>query len=121
VVLRAERPAIVVQPDVLFIAATQEEIIQDVVRGAPDLVVEVVSPGSERADGVVKRDLYAAHGVREYWLVWPDEARIDVFTRADGPVYPAPRSFGPGERVETPLLPGFALEVDRVFAGRAGA
>lgn len=118
VVLRAERPATVLQPDVLFISAAREDIIRGGVHGAPDLAVEVVSPGSARTDGVVKCALYAAHGVREYWLVWPEEARIDVFVPGEGGSYGPPRELGGGDRLETPLLPGFSLEVSRVFAGR---
>lgn len=121
VVLRAERPAIVVQPDVFFVAAARAGIVQDFVEGPPDLAVEVVSPGSGRTDAVVKRDLYAAHGVREYWIVWPAEARIDVFVLEPPKgeaTYGTPRTFGVGEPLTSALLPGFSLDVARLLQSR---
>lgn len=119
-VLRANKPAVIVQPDLLFVSAAREHIIQDVIHGAPDLAVEVVSPGTFRTDNVCKRELYAQYGVQEYWLVWPEEEGIDVFTLGAGGTYGPARAFAPGESLTTELLPGFALSVARVFAGRHG-
>jgi Uma2 family endonuclease len=109
VVLRSERPAVVVQPDLLFVSAERASIVQKQVHGAPDLVVEVVSPGSAGRDAVSKRDAYVRYGFREFWLVWPEEFRIDVF-RGDGPGGFGPAStLGEGEALTSPLLPGFSL------------
>ena len=115
VVLRAERPAIVLQPALMFISAAREDIIQDVVRGAPDLVVEIVSPSSGSDDAVRKRDLYARFGVQEYWLVWPAESRIDVLDLATGA---ETRGLGREDVLTSDRLPGFALDVAAVFARR---
>lgn len=113
VVLRAERPAIVVQPDVIFIEAARTGIIGAAVMGPPALVVEVVSPSSSRLDAVRKRELYTQCGVTEYWLVWPEEQRIDVIALATaGPA----REFGPADKLTSGVLPGFQLDVARVFA-----
>lgn len=121
VVLRADAPAIVVQPDLVFVAAANLGIVGKVVVGAPDLVVEVVSPGSERTDAVRKRELYGRFGVREYWLVWPGEERIDVFTlSADGHSYGDPRTVSSGDVLTSAVLPGFELAIDRVFARKQG-
>ena len=61
-----------VQPDLLFISSERNEIITpDNVRGAPDLVVEILSPATAERDRTLKLDLYAKHGVKEYWIVGP--------------------------------------------------
>ena len=60
------------QPDIIFVSKENAGIITDAnIQGAPDLVVEIISPSSTGRDWVVKRDLYARHGVKEYWLIDP--------------------------------------------------
>ena len=62
----------VVQPDILFISNERADIITpDNVQGAPDLVVEILSPATAERDRTVKLDLYATYGVKEYWIVDP--------------------------------------------------
>ena len=64
-----------VRPDLIFISEERLHIITvDNVQGAPDLVVEIRSPSTARQDWTVKRELYARHGVKEYWLVDPEAA-----------------------------------------------
>lgn len=70
----------VVQPDLLFVALERETIITPkYVQGAPDLVVEVISPGTERTDRDVKRQLYARYGVRHYWLIDPERREAAAY------------------------------------------
>jgi Uma2 family endonuclease len=115
VVLRRERPALILQPDLLFITAARMAIVENHVMGAPDLVVEIISPSSVRMDSVRKREFYARFGIQEFWLVWPVEERIDVFRLADGG-YGEAETFEPsGVPLTTPLLPGFELPVAKVF------
>jgi Uma2 family endonuclease len=68
VVLDRER-ALVLQPDVLFVATPRLSIIRDQVWGAPDLVAEVLSPGNAEYDRVQKVQWFREYGVRECWLV----------------------------------------------------
>jgi Uma2 family endonuclease len=73
----------VAQPDVMYISAARRGIIEKRIEGAPDLVVEVLSPGTARRDRGEKLRLYAEAGVREYWILDPPERQIE-FLRNDG-------------------------------------
>jgi Uma2 family endonuclease len=69
-----------VQPDLLFVSNDRRGIIaDDWLRGPPDLVVEIVSPSTEERDWGVKRKLYRRQGVREYWIVDPEEEAVEVW------------------------------------------
>ena len=68
------------QPDILFLATARLAIVtDDAIRGAPDLVIEILSPGTARRDRTVKRHLYRRHGVAEYWIADPDAKQIEVW------------------------------------------
>jgi len=74
----------VVQPDVLFLSKERRSRMAERVEGAPDLVVEVLSPGTARRDRGEKLRLYAESGVREYWIVDPAEKQIEFLVNDDG-------------------------------------
>jgi Uma2 family endonuclease len=112
-----------VQPDVLFIANEHQHIIQDWIRGVPDLVVEVVSPpalsivegGIVRMDRVEKKALYERYGVAEYWIISPAEQSAEVYALDEAGKY-FPFSVGEkGDTVQSRLLPGFEVEVATLF------
>jgi Uma2 family endonuclease len=73
----------VVQPDVLVVC-DQNKISERGVRGAPDWVLEVLSPSTAGHDQVKKLHLYERHGVREYWLVHPRDKVLTVYTLING-------------------------------------
>ena len=76
---------IVLQPDIIFISQENKEIIKDAaVFGAPDLVIEILSPASIYRDTQVKKSIYEKAGVKEYWLVFPDEKVIEIFALTRG-------------------------------------
>ncbi len=89
---------------------------------APELAVEVLSPGptNERRDRDAKLKLYSRHGVAEYWIVDWRARTITVYRRADEapdqPLQPVATLQG-SEVLQSPLLPGFAAPLERVFAG----
>ncbi len=105
----------VVEPDVLFIATSRLGIVRDRIEGAPDLVVEVLSPSTEVRDRVVKRALYAKNGIREYWIVDVDAKSVEVLKLA-GTAYGLHAVFEAGDRITSPVLPGLSLPVADVFA-----
>ncbi|HEV8130765.1 MAG TPA: Uma2 family endonuclease [Acidobacteriota bacterium] len=105
----------VVEPDILFITADRLGIIKEnYIQGAPDLLVEVVSPSGQERDRTVKRKLYALYGVREYWIVDPDAKSIELLTRHEGDLRTA-RTFVGNESLTSPLLSGFQLSLAEVF------
>jgi Uma2 family endonuclease len=73
----------VVQPDVIYVSPARKGILQTWIEGAPDLLIEVLSPGTARNDRGEKLRLYAEHDVREYWIVDPFERQIE-FLRNEG-------------------------------------
>ena len=103
------------QPDVLFISNARRHIFgARVIEGAPDLVVEVLSPSTARYDLGYKMELYARHDVKEYWIADCDAETIRVLLLTDGAFAPA-GVYGRGDTLTSPTLPGFSLSIDDVF------
>ena len=105
----------VFQPDIVFVSVERLDIIhRSGVHGAPDLVVEMLSPSTERRDLTIKRERYEMFGVREYWLADTIGKTITVLRARDG-VFELVGVFGEGMTVETPLIPGLVVDVSEVF------
>ncbi|MBI3972316.1 MAG: Uma2 family endonuclease [Chloroflexi bacterium] len=110
-----------VAPDIVWISRERLPLIRGADRklhAAPDLVVEVLSPGQENAarDREIKLDLYSRQGVREYWLVdW--ELRAIAIYRREAAALRLAATLYDGDVIESPLLPGFRWPVERIFAG----
>jgi len=104
----------VVQPDIILVATPDSGIVTKAnLQGPPTLVVEVVS--DPRTDRVRKRDLYAHHGVPEYWIVDPEADRVEVY-RLAGSSYPKPSIIEPGEALASPSLPQPSIDVAALLA-----
>lgn len=73
------------QPDVLWVAGdSQCEVTAEGINGAPELVIEVLSPGTAKHDRGIKFQTYQQHGVREYWIAEPDAAFVEVWVLENG-------------------------------------
>ena len=106
----------VVQPDVIFVSKDRKSILGvDNIRGAPDLVVEVISPTNPERDLVRKREIYARHGVGEYWIADPDARSMRVMVM-EGESYRVAGEYGIGDTLTSSTLRGLDLVVGDVFA-----
>jgi Uma2 family endonuclease len=109
-----------VAPDLVWVTKERLKVIIDGgghLSAAPELVVEVLSPGTanERRDREIKLDLYSRHGVREYWIVDWDDREIAVYRRSDAALWLVANLLT--DRVlDSPLLPGFSLPLNDLFA-----
>ena len=102
------------QPDVVFVSKARESIIvQNCIRGVPDLLVEVISEGTWRRDRVDKKALYEQFGVAEYWIIDPDSQLIEVFVLTSGTYRLHARGVG-AEKVGSKLLTGLKVSFERL-------
>ncbi len=108
----------VAQPDLLFVSSARAGIVTEAnIQGAPDLVAEVLSPGSTQHDRGYKRTLYGRSGVREYWIVDPESRTVEVYVAGNrGLDHWA--TYSPGEALTSQVLPGLAIDLESVFAQR---
>ena len=105
----------VVQPDIIFVSNERAHIVTDLnIQGAPDLVIEILSPSTAQRDRTQKRDLYARHDVKEYWQSDTDAKSVLVLTLENGE-YRVAGIYTTGQTIVSPLLPGFSLSVDDIF------
>ena len=105
----------VVQPDVLFVAKANLGILaEDGIHGAPDLVIEVLSPATAQLDKKTKRRVYARAGVKEMWLVDPLLLQIQRYDFARDQAKPV-QLIEEDENFTTPLLPGLEISAADIF------
>ena len=106
----------VFQPDVCYFSKSRyTSLTEQGADGAPDLVIEILSPGSEKHDLGVKKEIYTRTGVEEFWSVDPVKRTITVYQLSENST--APRAtLGIGKILTTPLLPGLKIKVRDVFA-----
>jgi Uma2 family endonuclease len=106
-----------VQPDLTIITTANLDILTEKgVRGIPDAIIEIVSPGSCAFDEAIKRRAYEAAGVPEYGILDPDERTFQLYTLDDG-AYGEPQSFGMDDPVAFACLPDISLTLRDLFAG----
>ena len=105
----------VVVPDLVFVSRERLDIVTDRgLEGAPDLVVEILSPDSARRDRVEKAQLYARYGVRHYWLADPDARVLEVYELTDGQ-YREMARLTAGTTFTPTLFPGLAISLSSLW------
>lgn len=109
-----------VQPDVLFIHTDgQPPLGAQFFEGAPDLIVEVISPSSIRLDRHVKFDIYERSGVAEYWLADPKARLVEVYTLSNGE-YALLGQYTGDEMIQSKVLTGLQIKTSTLFQTQPG-
>lgn len=106
----------VVEPDLLYVSNERaaEVVTSQHVRGTPDIVIEIASPGTRKRDETIKRRLYERAGVSEYWIVDPETNLVRIYRRTTGGFDRAIElSREANDVLTTPLLPGLNLSLTR--------
>jgi len=103
-----------VQPDIAVIC-DPEKIDDKGCLGAPDFIIEVLSPFTASKDYIKKRALYETHGVKEYWLVHPYDNLVTVFVMGNDGRYETPVFHEGKGLIEVKALPGLSIDMDAVF------
>ena len=104
-----------VQPDIVVIRRESLHIIDELnIQGAPDLVVEVLSPSNPAHDRKLKYDLYAEAGVEEYWIIDPHNRSVEIHVLQEGNFEQLGKC-GAGETARSVVLKGFSVPVDEII------
>lgn len=107
----------VVEPDLMFISNARREIVTvNNIQGAPDLLIEVLSPSNKRYDEVTKHALYERTGVGEYWIVDAARNTVRVFRRNTAGRYERAAEQSTSDTLSSPLFPTLEIRLDRIFA-----
>lgn len=105
----------VVQPDIIFVSKERKNIItKDNIKGAPDLLIEILSPKIGYRDKEIKRKLYFKYGVKEYWIVDPKEQNIEVLSIAEDD-YKTVGIYNINTPLSSPLLKGLMIDLKEIF------
>lgn len=105
-----DNPDTVVQPDILVVC-NEEKLVDKGVKGAPEFVVEIVSPSTAIKDRNQKRPLYQKHGVKELWIIDPAHPFIEQYDFIDG----AERVWSSEEEIQSSLFKGFSVNVSSLI------
>jgi Uma2 family endonuclease len=108
----------VVEPDLLYVSneRAQEILTKQHATGAPELVIEIGSPGTRTRDETLKRRLYERSGVTEYWTIDPDVDAVRVYRLVAGEYQRVVElTLEHGDVLTTPILPGLELPLARIF------
>ncbi|EMJ97792.1 putative restriction endonuclease [Leptospira alstonii serovar Sichuan str. 79601] len=106
------------QPDLLFVGNEKKSIIQDWVRGVPDIVVEIVSRGTVTRDTVEKKAIYERYQVPELWLVFPELQCVEIFFCENGSYRIHSSTDLSPSGAKSKLLNGLILTLDELFPSR---
>jgi len=105
----------VVQPD-LAVICDSSKLDDRGCRGAPDWIIEIVSPSTASQDYIRKLAMYETYGVREYWIVHPTDRIAMVYTMAEDGRYGRAKIYSAEDRVEAAVIEGLVIDLGEVFA-----
>jgi len=105
----------IVQPDITIVCDAKK-LDKKGCLGAPDMIIEILSPSTSRKDRMEKFFLYERVGVKEYWLVSPDEKLVEVFRLGPGGKYGRPEIYCETDKVQLGILKEIAIDLSAVFS-----
>ncbi|MBN2440676.1 MAG: Uma2 family endonuclease [Spirochaetales bacterium] len=105
----------VVQPDIVVVC-DKTKLDQRGLREAPDLIIEIISPSTAGIDMKEKFQLYEDHGVKEYWIVFPHEKTVQIYTLGKDGNYGKPSTYVRTDTITGGLLEGLIVDLSTVFS-----
>jgi len=102
------------QPDIIYISNANRGIIGERIKGAPDLVIEILSESTAYYDLKHKKNVYESSGVKEYWIVDPKEKSVEVFENKNGKYVLFSEAYGTGE-MHSEVLENFKMDIGKIF------
>jgi Uma2 family endonuclease len=112
--IKGDKASTVIQPDICVVCDLSK-LDDSGCNGAPDLVIEILSPGNAKKEMKEKYDLYESAGVREYWVVQPNESFVIRYNLDDKGQYVGSRLYTEDDIIESKVLEGFQIEINKVF------
>jgi len=104
----------VVQPD-LVVVCDNNKISRKGCKGAPDIVIEILSPSTASKDCIRKRELYEKHKVKQYWIIDPEEKELFVFKLTKDFIYRNPEKYKKDDKIKVEGLEGLEIDLNLVF------
>jgi Uma2 family endonuclease len=104
----------VVQPDICVIC-DESKLDKRGCCGAPDIVIEILSPGNSHKEVKLKFELYEEAGVKEYWIVYPDEENIAVFILTPEGKYDGAKLYAGKDKIHSVAVPGLIIQLNDIF------
>jgi Uma2 family endonuclease len=104
----------VVQPDIVVVC-DKKKLDDKGCRGAPDLIIEILSPATSAKDMKIKLPLYERFAVKEYWVIHPTDNIVQVFKLNKKKMYGKPDVYTEEDKIKTQILEGLEVELDLVF------
>jgi Uma2 family endonuclease len=106
----------ILQPDILYIAEERKsELIKERIEGAPDLVMEILSPSTAYYDLRQKKNIYEKYGVKEYIIIDPIEQSAELYALKDG-IYYLHQKAQNNEQLKSVVLPGLNFDLNKIFS-----
>jgi len=105
----------VVQPDICVIC-DESKLDEKGCCGAPDLIIEILSPGNSRKEVRLKYELYEEAGIKEYWIVQPVEENISIFILNNDGKYNGATMYTSGDSIKSEAIPGLTVKVNDIFS-----
>ena len=113
--LRDDEITTVVQPDIIVVCDKEKLKDNRSIDGAPEFIVEILSPGNTRTEIKYKFDLYEENGVEEYWVVYPEYKQIQVFLLNEKEEYGKPVIYEANENITSDVLKGLSIPTNDIF------